>query len=187
LPFPDKKYQIIYADPPWSYSDKGFGKRPDSTLKSSFAPEAGRYVTTSLSAIECLPVCRIANKDCVLLLWATSPLLPEALRVMRAWGFKFKTIAFVWSKVTVIGKEVANLGRWTMGNVELVLLGTRGSPKRLRRNIRQLVVAERVRHSSKPCAVRGRIEELFGDRPRIELFARRRADGWDAWGNEVLT
>lgn len=185
--FPVKKYVVIYADPPWSYGDKGFGKRPnDTTVKGSFAPEAGRYQTMPLAEIETLPVSQIANSDSVLFLWATSPLLPEALCVISKWGFKYKTIAFCWSKLTIHGKPVANLGQWTMGNIELCLLATKGSPKRLVRNVRQLVIAERTEHSRKPEEARARIEILFGTVPRIELFARRASLGWDTWGNEVF-
>ncbi len=184
----DKKYNVIYADPPWSYGDKGFGKRPDGALKGSFAPEAGRYPTMNQKDIEGMGewVKSISEKDCALLLWATSPLLPEALETIKAWGFKFKTIAFCWSKITTTGKEVANLGQWTMGNVEICLLATKGSPKRLVRNIRQLVIAERTAHSKKPSEVRKRIDELFGkETAKIELFAREKFEGWDCWGNEV--
>jgi len=184
--WPQKRYAVIYADPPWAYGDKGFGKRPsDGTVKGSFAPEAGRYGTMLLAEIMALKVSQIALPDSALLLWATSPLLPEALQTVSAWGFKFKTVAFCWSKLTSTGKEVANLGQWTMGNVELCLLATRGSPKRLDRTVRQLVVAQRTDHSRKPEDVRRRIETIFGDVPRIELFARRPAVGWDVWGNEI--
>jgi len=183
----DKKYNVIYADPPWSYSDKGFGKNPNKiSIKGSFAPEAGRYETMTLEAIKLLPVKQISSKDCVLLMWATSPFLPDALDVMKSWGFRFKTVAFCWSKITVTGKEVANLGQWTMGNVELCLLGTRGSPKRLAKNVRQLVIDKRIEHSRKPEEVRKRIEILFGNVPRLEMFARGAIDGWDVWGDEAL-
>lgn len=185
---PDRKYAVIYADPPWSYGDKGFGKRPDDTSeKGSFAPEAGRYSTMRLDDILMMgdDIKTISGKDCALLLWATSPLLPEAFRVIEAWGFKFKTVAFCWSKVTNTGKEVANLGQWTMGNIEICLLATKGSPKRMIRNIRQLVTAERTEHSKKPDEVRRRIDTLFGPVQKIELFARAAANGWDVWGNEA--
>jgi N6-adenosine-specific RNA methylase IME4 len=180
-----KKYKVIYADPPWAYSDKGFGKRPDGTERRNFAPEAGRYGTMTIDEIKSLNVELLTDSDCALLMWATSPLLPEALETIRAWGFKFKTIAFCWSKTYSSGAEVANLGQWTMGNVELCLLATKGSPKRLVRNVRQLVTAERTEHSKKPEEVRKRIEILFGDVPRLEMFAREKTPGWDSWGNEV--
>lgn len=186
LTLPEKQYAVIYADPPWAYSDKGFGKRPgDNAVKGSFAPEAGRYNTMTLNEIKTLPIKQISLPNAALLLWATSPLLPEALETIAAWGFKFKTVAFCWSKITNTGKEVANLGQWTMGNVELCLLGTKGAPKRLDRTVRQLVIAERVEHSRKPEEVRQRIEKIFGEVPRIELFARRESSGWDAWGDEI--
>ena len=188
LPFPNKKYAVIYADPPWSYGDKGFGKRPgDLTLSGAFAPEAGRYQTMTLPEIEALPLREISASDSTLFLLATSPLLPEAFRTISMWGFKFKTVAFCWSKITTTGKQVANLGQWTLGNIELCLLATKGSPKRLVRTVRQLVVAERTGHSKKPDEVRSRIETLFGDVPRIELFARGAVSGWDVWGNEALS
>lgn len=171
-----KKYQIIYADPPWSYNDKMSGH--------SFSLDH-EYETQSKNWIEDLPVGGIAEKDSVLFLWVVSPQLQEGLDVMKAWGFKFVTVAFVWSKHTVNGKKVANLGRWTMGNVEICLLGRKGKPQRVCKNIRQLVEAERFRHSAKPDEVRKRIVDLMGDVPRIELFARQKTEGWDVWGNEV--
>lgn len=175
-----KQYKIIYADPPWSYNDKMSGH--------SFSLDH-EYETQSKDWISKLPIGggRLADNNSVLFLWAVSPQIPEALEVMKAWGFKYKTVAFCWSKVTNTGKEVANLGRWTMGNVELCLLGVKGTPNNLRidRSVRQLVIAERTKHSKKPDEVRKRIVQLFGDIPRIELFARDKAEGWDSWGNEV--
>ena len=105
----------------------------------------------------------------------------------RKWGFRYVTVAFVWSKKTVNGKTVSNLAPWTLKNCELCLMGTRGRMVQYKQknNIPQLVEAVRTRHSEKPEEVRRRIEELFGDVPRIELFARKRFHGWDCWGNEV--
>lgn len=170
------KYPVIYADPPWSYNDKMSGH--------SFSLDH-EYETQSLDWIKSLPVADIAAKDATLFLWAVSPQLPAAFDVMKAWGFKFKTVAFVWNKKTVNGLDVVNLGRWTMGNVELCLLGTRGKPRRQAKNVKQLVKAMRTKHSKKPDDVRSRIELVMGDVPRIELFARDRTPGWHVWGNEV--
>lgn len=173
------KYQIIYADPPWSYSD---------TQKSggtAFFGVSVRYNTMNNSEIAKLPISDMADKDCCLFMWATSPLLPEALETIKSWGFKFKTVAFCWNKQSKNGKWISNMGRWTMGNVEICLLGVKGKPKRVVKNIKQLVIAERKRHSEKPEEVRKRIVELMGDLPRIELFARQKTEGWDVWGNEV--
>lgn len=180
------KYQIIYADPPWSYNDKMSGH--------SFSLEE-EYETQNLEWIKALKVKDIADDNCALFLWAVSPLLPEAFEVITAWGFKYKTIAFVWSKRTKDGKDISNLGRWTMGNVELCLLATKGKPKRIVKDIKQLVIDERTVHSKKPDQVRNRIVKLMGDLPRIELFARNDGnkdlfntnpfDGWDTFGNEA--
>ena len=174
----DKKYNIIYADPPWSYNDKMKGH--------SFSLEH-EYQTMPLSWIKSLNISELADKDCILFLWAVSPQLPEAIETMRAWGFTYKTVAFCWSKVSKNSKPISNLGKWTMGNVELCLLGVRGQPNKYRvdKSVKQLVIAERTRHSKKPDEVRKRITQAFGDLPRIELFARQHADGWDCWGNEV--
>ena len=181
-----KKYQIIYADPPWSYNDK-MGD------DSAFMSASSSYKTQDLKWIKSLKVNEIADKDCVLFIWAVSPLLPEAFEVIKSWGFKYKTLAFCWSKNTRHKLKVANMGRWTMGNVELCLLATKGKPKRDIKNIRQLVEEQRTAHSKKPPMVRKRIVELMGDIPRIELFARKEDtlfelqdwNGWDVWGNEV--
>jgi N6-adenosine-specific RNA methylase IME4 len=181
-----KKYQIIYADPPWSYNDKMAGH--------SFSLDH-EYETQSLDWIKQMPLGLETDKDCTLFLWVVSPLLDEAFEVIKAWGFKYKTVAFVWSKRHASGVPVKNLGRWTMGNVEMCLLATKGHPQRVSKNVRQLVEDYRAEHSRKPDEVRRRIVELMGDVPRIELFARdkgdkdlwnrNRLDGWDAWGNEV--
>ena len=174
-----KKYNIIYADPPWSYQD---------TQKSggtAFFGASVRYNTMNNKDIANLPIQDIADKDCVLFLWATSPLLPEALETIKKWGFKFKTIGFVWNKQTKNGLNVSNMGRWTMGNVEICLIGVKGKPQRIVKNVKQLVTAERTRHSEKPQEVRNRIITLMGNLPRIELFARNKTEGWDIWGNEL--
>lgn len=172
---PHNHYQVILADPPWPYKDQMKGH--------SFSLDH-EYITQPIEWIKKLPVSSIVAKDAALLLWVPSPQLIDGLEVMKAWGFKYKTIAFVWSKLTSTGKDVVNMGRWTMGNVEIVLLGTRGRPQRIVKNIRQLVKAERTVHSHKPDEVRNRIEQLFGDTKRIELFARGDIHGWDSFGNE---
>ena len=168
----DKKYSIIYADPPWRYRDATPNRKVEN-----------HYPTMALQDIKNIPV--PSEKNSVLFLWATTGKLPECLEVMKAWGFKYITVAFCWSKNTVNGKKVSNLGRWTMGNVEVCLLGRKGKPQRISKNIKQLVEAERTTHSKKPQEVRERIVALMGDVPRIELFAREKTEGWDVWGNEV--
>jgi N6-adenosine-specific RNA methylase IME4 len=183
LPFPNKKYQIIYADPPWSFSSRELqkygGKRFTSMDK--------HYPTQDKHWIKNLPVSDIAHEDCAVFLWSTDAHLKEAIETMESWGFKYVTVAFVWEKLTKTGKTAANLGAWTMKNYELCLFGTRGKMLKHKKinNIYQKVAAERTRHSKKPEQVRINIENLFGDLPRIELFARKESEGWDVWGNEV--
>ena len=182
IQLPNKKYQIIYADPPWSYNDK---LSSVSTGDFRFKGAGSVYPTQSKEWIKNLPVEEITDKDCVLFLWGTNPLLPEAFSVITAWGFKFKTVAFVWVKQTINQITVSNLGRWTMGGAEMCLLATKGHPQRICRNVRQVDYSVRGRHSEKPNKIRQDIVKLMGDLPRIELFARQRVAGWDAWGNEV--
>lgn len=177
IPFPNKKYSVIYADPPWSYNDKMSGH--------SFSLDH-EYKTMDKNWIQNLPVRSLAAKDCALFLWVVSPMLDEGIDALKAWGFKYVTVAFCWSKEHAgSGLDVANLGRWTMGNVELCLLGKIGAPKRVEKNVRQLVRAPRGRHSEKPAEVRDRIVKVCGDVPRIELFARQAAPGWDCWGDQA--
>lgn len=171
---PANHYNLVLCDAPWPYKDKMSGH--------SFSLDH-EYKTMNLKDIKALPVGDIAAKDAALLMWAVSPQLDDAIEVMEAWGFKYVTVAFVWSKLSKHGKRIANLGRWTMGNVELCLLGRQGKIGRVKKNVRQFVEAERTVHSRKPDDVRLRAEELFGDVKRIELFARGDAEGWDQFGN----
>lgn len=175
IPFPDKTYSVIYADPPWSYRNKGTRAAADK-----------HYSTMSLEDIKALPVREIAADDCALFLWATFPMLREALDVIQAWGFAYKTAAFVWAKQNRRTQGwFWGLGNWTRSNAELCLLATRGKPKRVSAGIHSLVVAPVGLNSAKPPQVREQIVRLMGDVPRVELFARERAEGWDAWGDEV--
>lgn len=183
-----KKYSVIYADPPWRYDDpKGNN------------PKLGgiTYPTMSQEDICNLPVSSFAADDCTLLMWATMPKLPEALEVINAWGFKYKTCAFVWVKLNPNGSVVSTeegvllkggvysgLGHWVNGNSEIVLLANRGKPKRLIKNVKQIVLAPRGRHSQKPAEIRNRIEVLF-EAPYLELFARDKVEGWDSMGFDI--
>lgn len=170
-----KKYNIIYADPPWTYQDK-----------NCQGACARHYKTMTDSELQSLPIKDIAADDCVLFMWATYPKLKEALDVIDAWGFKYKTIAFQWIKQNKSGDGLFfGLGRWTRGNSEPCLLATKGKPKRISPNVSQLVFSPLRNHSQKPDCVRDKIIELVGDLPRIELFARNKADGWDSWGDEI--
>ena len=133
-----------------------------------------------------LPVSEITEKDCVLFLWATFPQLKEALQLIKAWGFTYKTVAFVWLKTNKKALTwFYGLGFWTRGNAEICLLATKGHPKRQAKNIHQLIISPIEEHSKKLEEARKKIVALMGDIPRIELFARKESPGWDIWGNEV--
>lgn len=170
-----KKYQIIYADPPWRYSDKNCNGAVQS-----------HYKTMALADIKSLSISSITEKNCVLFLWATYPMLKEALEVGEAWGFKYKTIAFQWLKLNKRnGQPFFGLGRWTRGNTECCLLFVKGKPHRINNGVFQLVQSPIEGHSKKPGVVRDKIVSLMGGVERIELFAREKTEGWDVWGNEV--
>lgn len=179
-------YKYIYADCPWRF--KNWSMKELVNRGEKWARKNGRspYPVMKTEDIAAMPVIDLTAKDCVLFLWATYPKLPDALQVMAGWGFEFKTVAFTWTKLNPSGVGFHfGLGYWTRQNPELVLLGTRGKPKRIDNTIPNLVIHPRGEHSRKPDEVARRVVALMGDLPRIELFARRRMDGWDAWGNEV--
>jgi len=173
----DKKYSVIYADPPWSfktYSDKGKDRSPEN-----------HYSTMNFKDICNLPVNNIANDNSVLLMWVIDPLLDKAFKVIDAWGFKYKTVGFTWAKTN--RKKLGfftGLGYWTRGNPEMCLLATKGKPKRISKSVPQLVVEQRREHSRKPDIMYNHIENLL-DGPYIELFARTKRKGWDCWGNQT--
>ena len=181
LPF-GGPYGVILADPPWrfsTWSPKGKGRSADR-----------HYPTMPLAEISALPVADVAARDAVLFLWATVPFLPAALGVMADWGFAYKTVAFVWVKTNRDGETIFNgQGYWTRQNAEFVLFGRRGDSKRVGRDVHSVVMSRRREHSRKPDEIAARIERLMGpvavSGPRLELFARTRRPGWDAWGNEV--
>ena len=180
-------YAAILADCPWPYDNQFCygGQRA----------AAENYDVMSLEQLKALPVAQIAAADAALFLWATYPFIQEALDLIPHWGFLYKSYAFDWVKLRG-DKPQFGLGQWFRGSSEVCLLAVRGKPERRDAGVRQLIEtmdegegrtlrSEAGRHSAKPAEVRARIERLLGDVPRIELFARERASGWDAWGNEV--
>lgn len=174
----EPKYLALLADPPWDY-------RVWSKTDTGRTAKC-HYPTMNIKDICALPVANIAAPDSALFLWATYPNLPEAFEVIKAWGFAYKTVAFTWVKRCKKSPGwFVGLGHWTRANAEICLLATKGHPKRVSKSVRQIIDAPLEAHSKKPDEVRGRIVALMGDVTRIELFARQRAEGWDAWGNEV--
>ena len=173
----DKKYNIIYADPPWSYKDKALSGNRGACCK---------YPVMSIDDICKWPVSNIADKDCILFMWVTMPKLNECLAVIKSWGFEYKTNAFTWIKKNKKADSLfMGMGRWTRANAEICLLATKGKIKRISASVHSVILSKIEEHSKKPNEARERIVQLCGDIPRIELFARQYADGWDCWGNEV--
>ena len=176
----EKKYNIIYADPPWRYKvwsrDTGLGRSAES-----------HYSTMKKEDIQNLPIKNITTKDAVLFLWITYPCLEEGLELIKKWGFTYKTCAFSWIKINKKSETpFVGMGYYTRANNEICLLATKGKTlKRKSKSVRQVVLSKIREHSRKPDEVRERIVELFGDLPRIELFARQQVEGWDCWGDEV--
>lgn len=174
-----KKYQIIYADPPWKYnlwSDKATGR----------GVAEGHYEVMDLLDVATIPINEIADKDCVLFMWATFPVIPMALKLIKAWGFQYKTVAFTWVKKNKKSDSwFWGMGSWTRANAEICMIATRGAPHRKNKGVHSVIDTPVREHSRKPDETRERILKLMGDLPRIELFARHKTEGWDVWGNEV--
>jgi len=186
---PNKKFDIIYADPPWDYNGKlQFDKSSKSAeqidlSKNIFISSAVfKYPTLKTSELMKIPIHEIAKNDCLLFMWTTNPHLSQAVELGEAWGFEYKTVAFVWDKMN------HNPGQYTLSNCELCLVFKRGRiPKpRGARDIQQLVQSPRREHSEKPIEVMQAIEKMFPTQERIELFARRKTKGWSAWGLDIL-
>lgn len=214
MPFDGLKsnhYGAILADPPWrfaTYSEKGRGRCPDgeraTRSRDGYYRDGQRhnrperhYATMTLDEIKALPVGDLAAKDCVLLLWAVDPMLPQAFEVGEAWGFKYKTVAFYWAKERRVTSERHKLhsdpdhkrfpigtGYWTRSNPEQCLLFVKGHPKRLSAAVRKLVISPRREHSRKPDVCKTDVERLVAG-PYCELFSRESRPGWDVWGDQV--
>ena len=184
-----KKYQIIYADPAWHYM---FGKTSSRYVDR-------KYNCMTKEELCDLPIISISADNAVLLMWVTYPMgkdeqklnclheLDWAFDVIRAWGFEYKTVAFTWVKTNKNSMGLFwGMGYYTRSNPEICLLATRGNPlPRISHSVHSVIMSPVQEHSKKPSETRDRIIELFGDLPRIELFARRKVEGWSCWGNEV--
>jgi len=181
---PRNYYGAILVDAPWRFqvwSELGAGRSADQHYDTMLLPELAE-----------LPVEALAADDAVLFMWATWPMLPQALTLIERWGFTYKTCAFDWTKADASQIEMfrddadvqMGMGYWTRANTEPCLLATRGKPKRLNADVRQGIIAPRREHSRKPDGIHERIERLVGG-PYCELFARQSRPGWDVWGNEI--
>lgn len=178
----DKKYDAIYADPPWAYRQSG-GANSRGMAKQ-------HYDTMATKEICALPVRSICTDKAVCFLWATFPNIGEAIKVLEAWGFTYKTAAFVWIKKNKKSDSLFwGMGAYTRANTEVCLLGISKNTKAKEiiksHAVHQVIESKIRKHSEKPHEARNRIVELLGDVPRIELFARQESEGWDCWGNEI--
>ena len=185
---PLKKYDIIYADPPWDYGGKmqydktcikteNVGFKKDIFISSS----SFKYPTLKLNELKKLNINSISANDCILFMWTTGPQMANSIELGEAWGFEYKTIAFVWDK------QVHNPGHYTLSQTEFVLAFKKGRfpTPRGARNIRQLISVKRGKHSEKPQEVIENITKMFPSQKKIELFARKSYAGWDNWGLEI--
>lgn len=183
----NKKYDIIYADPPWSYYND-MSVNPDcTTIRGMRRPP---YPVLSTNDICKIPVNKITNNNCILFIWTTDYHLNRCMRVIQEWGFEYKTVGFVWAKKNKNGEQVSFMGAYTKkSGCELCLIATKGADAHkmvIKHNINSFIESPRQEHSKKPDIVRNSICELVGNKPRkIELFARQKFDKWDCWGNEV--
>lgn len=185
---PNKKYQVIYADPPWDYGgklqydkttikDENVGFEKDIFISSANF----KYPTVKLKQLKELDVNSISADDCILFMWTTGPQMANSIELGEAWGFEYKTMAFVWDK------KIHNPGRYTLSQTEFVLAFKKGKFPQPRgaRNIRQLISVARGEHSQKPLAVIDGITKMFPEQEKIELFARNNYNGWDVWGLDI--
>lgn len=173
-------YQIIYCDPAWDYR----GQTQHAGTKCSNTSSAKKYYPTmKLEEMKRLDIASLCDTDCLLFMWTSSPHLDQAIDLMKTWGFLYATIGFVWNK------ERLNPSFYTMSQIEICLIGRRKKGKipqpRGARNVRQFLSELRGEHSEKPNEIRNRIVEMFPTQKKIELFARKKYEGWDSWGNEI--
>ena len=178
-----KKYQIIYADPPWQYNKR-------KNINTKFGGGAMRhYPTMSYKELVNMKpmIDNWADDNCILFLWTTGPKLDIGINLIKDWGFRYCTIGFVWIKTSASGNLLKLPGYYTASNVELVLIGAKGSLQPENKMILQPLIEKRQdkKHSEKPEEIRNRISSMYPSSNKIELFARKHFPQWDVWGNEV--
>ena len=176
-----KKYQIIYADPPWN--TRYFKEKKDGYLSRKLP-----YPIMDYEQIKSLPIKEISSQDAILFLWVVDNKIPKISDLMKSWGFEYKCVGFVWAKKAKTTNGVnANFGSYTRRACEFCYIGTKGKYLVKRKNLDQFIYEPKREHSRKPDTVRDLIVKMIGDVPRIELFARQKTEGWDVWGNEVIS
>lgn len=172
----NKKYQIILADPPWAYRNMGNIQATANT----------QYATMNNKDICNLPIGKIAAENSILFIWATFPKIQEALNVVKAWNFEYKTVGFNWVKTNPKnGKPFFGVGWYTKSNAEVCLIGVKGKAPKISNSVSSIIIEPRKKHSQKPEEAKKRIVKFCGDIPRIELFAREKTPGWDALGFDI--
>lgn len=165
---PEGKYQVIYADPAWEYSNSGISGAAEN-----------HYPTMATDDICNLPIKDMSDDNAVLFMWVTNPLLEDAIRVVTAWGFEYKT-NIVWIK------DKAGQGFYVKGQHELLFIATKGSfTPDSSLYIRSVIETKREEHSRKPAIFYETIEKMYPDTKKVELFARKKREGWESWGNEL--
>ena len=179
IPFPNNKYNIIYTDPPWKY--------PSRNKDTVFGLGMNRYKGMSLDELKALPIDSIAADNCAIFMWHVSPKYIEYPigELFSSWGFRYINKAFTWIKISKEGKPRLLPGHYTGSNSEDCFLGIKGKMEVKDKGVNQIVIGTLEEHSEKPRIVRERIVQLFGDLPKIELFARERYNNWDSWGDEI--
>lgn len=179
---PPRKYQVIYADPAWQFGNRNTGGSMTSSAEA-------HYTVTSLEEMAALPVAQLADEHCLLVMWWVGSMPQEAIDLCRSWGFRLVNMnGFVWRKLTKAKRiPVFGMGFTTRAGSESALIGVRGKLGELIKDhsVRAVIEAPVGCHSQKPHAFREAIEKLCGDVPRVELFARDAANGWDCWGNQA--
>ena len=174
------KYNIIYSDPPWKYNSR-------NNINTRFGGGVfNKYSLMTMEEIKSLPISNLAEENCVLFLWCTFPYLDEQIKLFDYWGFRYRTLGFSWIKTnSKNGKPFFGVGYYAKSNCEICLMGMKGQLKPISNKVSSVIISPRREHSKKPDEVRNKIVELFGDLPRIELFAREKVEGWASWGNEI--
>lgn len=172
------RYGCVLADPPWSFRTwSGRTGTPHRTAHD-------HYACQTIESIGLLPLPEVCAPDCAMFMWTVDSHIDQGIQLAKGWGFDFKTVAFVWCKTTAKGTPRIGMGYWTRKGAEICLMFTRGTPKRVDKGVRQVIIAPRREHSRKPDEQYERIERLVAG-PYLELFARATRPGWCSWGNEV--